>query len=480
MPQTLITAPNLFFFSLNNYLKMISTVRDTIKKFSMLTSGQRVLVAVSGGPDSMVMLHVLMELREELGIELGVAHLNHNLRGDESKRDLKFVKDRAAEEGLTFFGRTLRAGTLKKAGQADGPQAAARKKRLLFLHDVARRFKANRIAMGHTMDDQAETMIMRFMKGSGLAGLSGIWPVRGLLIKPLLETKRSEVMSFIEEQSIPYIVDSTNLKDSYLRNDIRHHLIPFIEEHYNPSIVESLARTAGVLRHDNDFIEALACHLGVVLKKTSKEVVLDGVRLREMHISLLTRVFLASVQALSKGSRINNAHIEAFVGLVKSGRPNSALTLPHGLHIRREYGRITLASSPASPTAAFDVRLSVPGSTVIKGVGTLKATLLEAPPAHFKKGAAYFDFSSIKGALKARSLAPGDRIIPLGMSGHRKVKDIFIDEKITPAGRAKIPIVCLGDELLWVAGVRQSEYGRVTGSTAETLMLELSKRGGRK
>ncbi len=431
---------------------MISTVRDTINKFSMLCTGQRVLVAVSGGPDSMAMLHVLLELREELEMVLAVAHLNHNLRGRESEQDLQFVEEWAAKKELEFFSRTLRAGALKKAGHVLGLQAAAREKRHAFLHEVACKFKATRIAMGHTMDDQAETMLMRMMKGSGLAGLSGIWPVRGLLIKPLIETRRLEVERYIEEQGIDFVSDSSNLKDSYLRNDIRHHLLPFIKEHYNPSIVESLARTAGVLRHDNEFIEALAGHLGLVLKKKAKEIVLDGDRLRELHISLLTRVFLASTHTLSKSARINTTHIQAFVDLVKSSRPNLRLALPNGLAVRREYGRIMITSAPPAAVNPFTVPLEVPGKTVIKGVGSIKAEVLHGRPSVYKRGLAYFDFASIKGKLKAGSMRPGQRIRPLGMKGHRKIKDIFIDEKIPQARRSKIPIISLKDEVLWIGG----------------------------
>lgn len=455
---------------------MISTVRDTIKKYSMLQSGQRVIAAVSGGPDSMVMLRLLCELREELGIELAVAHLNHNLRGKESKRDLQFVEERAGEENLEFFSRTLRAGTLKKAGHVVGLQAAAREKRLSFLQGAARTFKASRIAMGHTMDDQAETMLMRIMKGSGLAGLSGIWPVRGLLIKPLIEIRRSEIENFIKEHEIPFVSDSSNLKDSYLRNDIRHHLLPFIEENYNPSIVESLARTAGVLRHDNEFIEALAGHLGVVEKKRAKEVVLDGARLRELHISLLTRVFLASVRVLGNSSRINTSHIEAFVGLVKSSRPNSTLKLPDGLLALREYGRIILTLKVPLLQNPYEVSIKIPGQTLIKEVGTIKCTLIKGTPRRFKDGAAYFDYSLIKGPLKAGPVTPGQRIMPLGMSGRRKIKDIFIDEKIARGKRGKTPIITIKDDVLWVAGLRQSEICKVTESTTRTLMMEFSER----
>jgi len=449
---------------------MISRVRDTLNKFSMIRAGQRVLVAASGGPDSMAMLHALFLLRDELELELAVAHLNHNLRGGESKRDFKFVEDKAAEYGLEFFGRTLRSGALKKSS-AEGLQAAARDKRLSFLFDTAKKFSAGRIAMGHTMDDQAETMLMRFMKGSALPGLSGMWPVRGLLIKPLIEIRRVEVMDFIKEQGIDYIVDSSNLKDAYLRNNIRHHLLPFIRDNYNPSIVESLARTAGALRHDNDYIEAIAGHLGVVIKRSKREVVLDGGRLRELHHALLIRVFLGSAGALSKRSRISSANITDFIGLVRGQRPNAALTLPDGLFVRREYERIILSLVPPAGAVTFDMALDVPGKTKIHGVGTLEATVLDVPPVAFKKGAACFDYASIDGPLKARSFIPGDRIRPLGMKGHRKVKDIFIDEKIPLERRGRTPIVHVGGEVLWVAGVRQSETCKVKKTTTKTLMI---------
>ncbi len=455
---------------------MISTVRDTIKKYSMLHKGQRVLVAVSGGPDSMVLLHVLSCLREEFGVELAVAHLNHNLRGDESERDMRFVQERAGEAGLQFFCTTLSAGALKKAASEDGLQAAAREKRHEFLHKCASEFKASRIALGHTMDDQAETMLMRIINGSGLAGLSGIWPIRGVLIKPLIDVKRTEVMTFIKEQCISYVTDSSNLKDSYLRNDIRHNLLPFIEKKYNPSIRESLARTAGVLRHDNDFIEALVDQPGLIIKKTTREIVFDGLKLRELHISLLTRLFITAAGELSKGARLNTSHIEAFAGLVMSPRPNALISLPEALYIHREYERIILTSvRPVSEAPSFDVPLQVPGSTVIKGVGTLKTSLLKSPPSRFKVGAAYFDYASIKGPLTARSFTKGARIIPLGMRGQRKIKEIFIDEKVPRAKRTVIPIISSSEDVLWVAGLRQSETFKVSKSTTQTLMIEFVK-----
>ncbi len=449
---------------------MICAVRDTIKKYSMLRPGQRVLAGVSGGPDSMAMLHVLFLLREELGVEIAVAHLNHNLRGAESRRDKEFVRGRAEAYGLEFFGRTLRAGAIKKAA-AEGPQAAARQKRLAFLFEAAKKYGAARIALGHTMDDQAETMLMRFMKGSGLAGLSGMWPLRGLLMKPLLGVRREEVMRFIEDQDLDYIVDSSNLKDDYLRNRIRHHLLPYLQDNYNPSIIESLARTAESLRHDNEYIEAIAGHLGVVIKKTSRKVVLDAARLQGLHQSLLIRVFLGAAGDLGRRGSLTSGHIEAFLGLVKGTRPNAAITLPRGLYVWREYGRVVMTTSPPVEAEPFDVALSVPGKTVIKGAGTITAALLESPPRAFRPGDAYLDAAALPGPLRARSFSPGDRIHPLGMEGTKKIKEIFIDERVPLMRRTSTPIVYAGGEVLWVAGLRQSSRCSIGEDTKKVLKL---------
>ncbi len=452
-------------------MAMINTVRDTIEEFSMLQRGQKALVAVSGGPDSMAMLHALYFLKNEFDIELAVAHLNHNLRGSESRRDMDFVRFKAGEYGLEFFGHTLRAGSLKKM-PAEGLQAAAREKRHAFLHESAKKCGATRIALGHTMDDQAETMLMRFMKGSGLAGLSGMWPLRGMLIKPLIRVRRNGVMRFIENQGIEYILDSSNEKDSYLRNRIRHHLLPYIEDNYNPSITESLARTAEALRHDNEYIEAIAGHLGVVIKKTRSRVVLDAGRLRELHQSLLTRVFLGSAAALGKRACLNSAHVEAFMSLVRGKRPNAGRTLPGGLYTWREYNRVIITTRPPEKPGPFEIDLKLPGLTPIKGVGSIKAEILDAPPLSFKHGLCYLDYEALPAPLKARSFQPGDRMTPLGMAGKKKLKDIFIDAKIPLEMRARTPLVCAGDVVLWAVGLRQSKACSLGDSTTRVLKLE--------
>jgi len=227
---------------------LLKQVKDTIRKHEMLSGGEAVVAAVSGGADSVVMLHALWSLRDELKLKIIVAHLDHGLRGAESRRDYLFVKGLARSMGLPFEGRRLKKGTLKAIGGS--VQEAARNIRYEFLDEVARKFKAGRIILGHTLDDQAETVLMRLIKGASLSGLTGIPPKREKYIRPLIETKRDDIEGYAGEAGLKFVVDSSNLEAKYLRNRIRLGLIPALKKEYNPKITETIARTAALLADD--------------------------------------------------------------------------------------------------------------------------------------------------------------------------------------------------------------------------------------
>ena len=247
---------------------MIEKVKETIKHFAMVEGGDHLLVAVSGGMDSVALLHLLMALREPLDIQLTVCHLNHSLRGEESIRDEEFVRSLAESLGLAFEGgrEDLRAITRERDGSL---QEVARAVRYAFFEEVALRTGATKVALGHTSDDNAETVLMRFIKGSSARGLRGIPPVRERYIRPLIETGRGEVETFIRERGIEYVEDSSNRTMNYLRNRIRGELIPFIEEKYNPNLRETLNREASVIARDDDYLscEAERASGGVVVER---------------------------------------------------------------------------------------------------------------------------------------------------------------------------------------------------------------------
>ncbi|TAN62795.1 tRNA lysidine(34) synthetase TilS [bacterium] len=458
--------------------------RDNIAKHGLLEKGARVLAAVSGGADSMVLLHLLLRLKDDFGLVIGVCHLNHNLRAEESKRDYDFVKKTARSLGFVFYGKTL-SKTWLKGFEGESLQSAARERRYAFFESAAMRFKASKVALGHTMSDQAETLLISLVRGSGLAGLAGIPAVRGKFIRPLLTVTREEVEDYAKRKKISFITDSSNLCADYLRNDIRLNLIAFIKRRYNPNIIETLSRTSGILSCDNAFIEAEAEKVfsSVVVELQPDFAVFDRRRLVKIHKALQARILPIALNKIGCKSCCYSAHISSFVSLAKGRSPNASVNLPDGYILSREYDKITLGSASLASTATkpFDVELKVPGITRVNSEGAvIKAVLLSTT--RIKRlvvknnDVALFDSEALSLPLHARSMRPGDRINPFGMTGTKKLKEVFIEKKIPKAKRSLVPVICdLSGGVIWVAGVLRSNLCRVTGHTKKALSLEVKK-----
>ncbi len=452
--------------------KIIKKVKDTIATHGMLDKGDTVIVAVSGGVDSMVLLHALNRIRKDFRLTLVVCHLNHGLRGKESERDLKFVEKSCKDLGLKFEGKRLPAGKLKL--EKGSLQEAARIKRYKFLEDAAKKYSANKIALGHTIDDQAETVFMRFIKGSSLTGLAGIPPVRGSFIRPLIGIKKEELMRFAEEEEIVYVEDSSNLSPRYLRNDLRLNLIPVIKK-YNPNLAETLARTASVLNDDDECLENLALGLmpRVILKKGQTGLVLDRQGLTRIHRALAARVFLNAIALLNNKSNAYSVHIRSFLKILDGKSAGSSVTLPGGLKVSREYDYVIMSTRPPKKIKPFDKTVNVPGITRL-GRHVLRATILNKLPRTCSGNdkIAYFDYTAIKGPLKLRSIRPGDRMTPFGMKGTKKLKEILIEKKIPRGRRPEIPLLCYEKDILWAVSVRRSGLFRVKSDAKRILKLE--------
>jgi tRNA(Ile)-lysidine synthase len=450
---------------------VLEKVRDTIRKHKMLRRGDTLCVAVSGGVDSTVLVHVLNSLKDEFRLTLVVCHLNHNLRGKESERDFQFVKRAARRLGLVFEGKRLKKGEHKKGSF----QEWARTKRYEFLEEAARRYGARRVALGHNLDDQSETVLMRFIKGSGPRGLSGMEPVRGIFIRPLIGIKREEIARYAHQEGIKYVIDSSNESKKYLRNRLRLELIPFIEKSYNPNINETLARTARVLGRDAEYIMGEACRAmpGVLKERKKGLIVLDRKGLTALYEALAVRVFLKAAELLNKDGGLYGYHIDSFLALIKGRRPNACASLP-GLHLSREYDSIILSTKKPREPIPFDKELTVSGLTRVEETGCLfKATLLKKRPTLACKDGktAYFDYDAVGKPLRVRSFRTGDRMRPMGMGGHKKLKDLFIDAKIPRAERSSIPLVESGGEIIWAVGLRQAESFKVKSTTKRVLKI---------
>lgn len=453
-------------------------VRHRLKQSRMLEKGDTVVCAVSGGPDSMVMLHLLCALKAEFGLRLVVAHLNHNLRGKEAAGDCAFVKKAANALGLRFVSRRLAKGELDAKGES--LQEAARQSRYSFFADVARLVRAQRVATGHTLDDQAETVLFRFLKGASTAGLGGIPPVRGLFIRPIIDVTRAEIEEYTTANAVAFITDSSNLTDKYLRNSIRHNLIPVIESSYNPNIKETIARTAALLRLDNAFLEAVAseAYTDALVTVSAQTQTFECAKLRAKAPAILSRVFLKALAKLSDGCDAYSHDVEAFLNLVASKKPNITVKAA-GVWITRAYDSVTVSAMSSAKSDGFAFTLKTPCVINAKDAGfRLKATLLRRPPPSIDAGpdVAYFDYEALAGPIIVRPYLPGDRMQPIGMKGRKKIKDIYIDAHIPASSRPRIPLLLREDAVIWIAGVKRSDMYKVTEKTERVLMVEYSKR----
>ena len=458
--------------------KIINKVKRTISKYSMIRHGDLVIAAVSGGPDSVCLLLMLYELKDEIGMELIVAQFNHGLRPGEDDAETRFVRSLANALQLRFETKKAGPGILQGG---TSPEERARHARYLFLEEVKEKFSAHKIAMGHNLNDQAETVIMRMLRGSGASGLSGIPPFRDeKIIRPLIELTRKEINAFLSEKGAVYMTDSSNLETICLRNRIRLELMPLLMK-YQPRIVELLGQTARIMRRDNEWMEEEAERW----VETETETGADG------KIKIPLSLFLELPEAL-KGRviryvirvtgghlrRISMRHIEAVKRMAHSEKPQTSINLPGGLIAERVYNQLIFQPKGERKQESFCYhlggpgvfRLEIPNRTIsLKETVSVKPVDMENSPR-----TAYFDAEKISFPLTIRNYRQGDRFIPLGMKGHRKLKDFFIDLKIPSEERRSVPIlICRGDPV-WVCGYRIDDRFKIGPDTEKVLKVHLS------
>ncbi|MFH1490326.1 MAG: tRNA lysidine(34) synthetase TilS [Pseudomonadota bacterium] len=457
---------------------LLKKVRETIAGFNMLDPGDRVMVAVSGGPDSVCLLDILHALREEWGLELIAAHFNHGLRPDEDDAETRFVRRLAESMSLPVEIGTA-SPLLNRAGIS--LEEGARDARYVFLEELRSKHHAQKTALGHNQNDQAETVIMRLLRGSGPAGLAGIPPCREpSVIRPLIEIRRREIEDYLDARGLTYVVDSSNLVPGFLRNQIRLELMPRLLQ-YQPRLIELLGRTADILRDENQYVEILtkdwvdrnassgpAGEFSIPLKAFSG--------LPRAMRSRISRCLLEKAKGGLR--RVNYAHIKAIDGLARGHRPQGILNLPGPLMVRRVYDSLVFSSEPEPAPGDFCYRLEGPGTLCMEEVG--KTLSLEEVRGGFnpelqKDGhTAFFDGEKLTFPLTLRNFHAGDTFVPLGMTGHKKIKDFFIDRKIPARQRASTPIMLSGERTAWVCGHRIDDRFKVTPRTKKILRAALS------
>lgn len=435
---------------------MLEQVRATLGRFAMTAPGDRVLVAVSGGPDSLALLHCLHLLAPELRIALHVYHLDHGLRGEQSADDSRFVVAEAARLGLPCTAERVDvAAEVARTGET--VQAAARRVRYARLEAVADAVGASRIATGHNRGDQAETVLMRLLRGSGLRGLAGIPPVRGgRFIRPLLGVSRADIEDFLCERSLVPRRDPSNDKAVYTRNRIRLELVPLLETQYNPQLVPVLAATAERLRQDADYLEQATHEVWTGLGASDG---LGCAALLAQHPAIAVRlVRRLAAPLLPADQELSSGAVERALAAARRGGTGE-FDLEHGLVAAVAYGRLRIWSRAAAAPVAL-APVPVPGEVDVPELGVRVRTVLLAagqaqPPAFPDEvGRACFETDGLPGPLAVRTRRPGDRIWPVGMTGSQKLQDLFTDRKVPRHRRDRVPLLVCGDAVLWVVGYR--------------------------
>jgi len=464
---------------------MLNQIRKTIETHSMLERGDHLVVAVSGGPDSVALLRVLALLADEFQLRLTAAHLNHGLRKEEADRDEAFVRRLSAGMGIACICKKMDIRALQE-GKGQSLEEIGREERYRFLHETAEQCGAVKIAVGHHRDDQAETVLHHLLRGSGTAGLRGILPVRdGRIIRPLLDVGRAVILEFLRREGLAYMTDSSNESPLFLRNRIRNELIPELVAHYNPQLIGGLCQTAGIIRREDDYLRGVVRQIigrwGIA--PGCEEVALPLPDFLALHEAIQGRIIKCLLEGAAPWRNgIGYRHIEAVLILARrAGGRCVSLDLPFRIRVERERGILRIRREEErggrKTPPRFEYRVEVPATIHLSEIDrTIRLEWIEKPLLGEMKNrqeTAFMDYECMTPPLILRNMRPGDRVEPLGTGGTKKLKDYFIDRKIAARRRGEIPLLVDAGSIVWIAGERISERVRVTGRTKKVLKAEI-------
>jgi tRNA(Ile)-lysidine synthase len=457
---------------------MILKVKKSIRKYNLLEKGERVVVALSGGPDSTALLAALSAIAKEMNLTLIVAHFNHGLRGKESDADERFSRQLAATMGWVFCSAKMNR---KHHGKGVSPEEYFRRERYGFLSEVARDHGSRKIALGHNLNDQAETVLLHFLRGSGLEGLRGIQPKRDeKIIRPLLDVSREEILAYLNTSAIKYRQDSSNKNIKYLRNQIRAELIPYLRKKYNPNIETSLAHMAEILRNEDEFIkDQVARSLRkAFIQKDANHVVLKLNVINKLPPAIRWRLFKTVLEEFSTDKNgVSYRHVKSLDEMAQNSESGKKIILPMKIEARKEYQALILEKRESrEKKLKYEYVLRLPGSIFIKELNVaIIAKRIRKDRINFaSQNTIYMDWDRIQQPLTVRNRRAGDWLHPLGMTGRQKIKKYFIDRKICRGDRDEMMLLVDGVSVIGVGKTRLDERVKITANTKKVLAIEIT------
>lgn len=464
-------------------------IKSFLEKTGFAGAGRLLIVGVSGGPDSVCLMHSMQSIAKEANVRLHIAHLDHGLRGADSRADAAYVQALATKLGLPSTIRLADTLAYKKTNKLTTEQAA-RELRYRFFYALAKELDADAVVLGHTADDQAETVLMHMIRGAGLKGIGGMsgvsdWHIKNgapavTILRPLLDITRKETHEYCDKLKLEPRTDSSNQSLEFWRNRIRLHLMPELQKH-NPEVVSSLLRLATLARESDEFINVAAQNVFNSLGSASGSgIAFRADRFQQVHKTVQGAAIRMAIKTVSGSlDDIEESHVDAVLSLLKA-RAGSEANISLDLRAVRLYDELWLGTGePPSPWPPLkkSYAVKVPGITHAGPWVVTVSSTTKSKTGNKQDGLQIsIRKAAVHGKLTLRSWQAGDAIMPLGMKGHKKLQDIFVDEKVPRRWRKNIPILCDEDKILWLAGLKTSEQAKITCETTEVITVSLHQK----
>ncbi|HJF84891.1 MAG TPA: tRNA lysidine(34) synthetase TilS [Megamonas hypermegale] len=458
---------------------MIEKVEKFCLENDLFSAHDRLVVACSGGPDSMALVDILRRLQHKHDLQLYIAHAEHGIRQESSLEDARYVQNYCRKYNLPFYLEHLNVPDFARERKMS-METAARVLRYRFLRKVKDATGSAKIATAHHLNDQAETFLQHLIRGAGSAGLSGMRAVNGDIVRPFLCLYRREIEAYCEKYDLQPRLDETNLSLEYERNKIRLELLPLLEK-YNSGIVKSICNSAKIIAEQNDYINfsAQKVYNNICKQSADGKVHLNVLQVKQEHIALRTALYRLIIRNVQGNlENITAKHVDKIDRFVHSGHAGLILQLPQYLTAEYGYGEVifqknTAANAPSAIENGYNIKIEMNTAAVLPGGCIIEMKKVAKPFKITGNAQCFVDGDKLSGEIFVRTRCTGDKIMPKGMNGTKKVKDIFIDRKIPAKLRDSVPLVCDGRGIIWIAGVQQDNYYALNKDSKNIVYLSI-------